>query len=189
MPRRTLSQVEKLQASSLGYLLIRCSQIWGDRAIAAVNAEAGAPVLREAHTRLLPHLQTPDGIRITELAKAVGVTKQATQPLVAELAEQGIVRIETDLDDARAKRVFLTEFGLEALMHGTGILLRIEDELAQRLGPRTRQALKTHLAKLLSALEGTASAAHAETNAPTTPPKRPPGASVRAAQRRRNQTR
>ncbi|MBL9006380.1 MAG: MarR family transcriptional regulator [Myxococcales bacterium] len=189
MPRRTLSQVEKLQASSLGYLLIRCSQIWGDRAIAAVNAEAGAPVLREAHTRLLPHLQTPDGIRITELAKAVGVTKQATQPLVAELAEQGIVRIETDREDARAKRVFLTEFGLEALLHGTGILLRIEEDLAPHLGPRARHALKTHLATLRSALEATASAAHADTSAAAAPPKRPPAASVRPTQRRRNQTR
>ena len=93
MAHRTLNQVRKLQAKSLGYLLIRCSQMWGDRAIAAVNREAGGPVLREAHTRLLPYLQTAEGIRITDLAKAVGVTKQAVQPLVSELAMVGIVRI------------------------------------------------------------------------------------------------
>ena len=100
MAHRTLNQVRKLQAKSLGYLLIRCSQMWGDRAIAAVNREAGGPVLREAHTRLLPYLQTAEGIRITDLAKAVGVTKQAVQPLVSELAMVGIVRIETDQQDA-----------------------------------------------------------------------------------------
>ena len=37
-------------------------------------------MLREAHTRLLPYLQDPAGIRITDLAQAVGVTKQAVQP-------------------------------------------------------------------------------------------------------------
>ena len=153
MARPTLAQVQKLQASSLGYLLIRCSQIWGDRAIAAVNAEAGAPVLREAHTRLLPHLQTRDGIRITDLARAVGVSKQATQPLVAELAAQGIVRIEADPQDARAKRVHLTDFGLQALLHGTGILVRIEGEIAPTLGRRGTDALKKHLADLLAILD------------------------------------
>ncbi len=141
-----------MQARSLGYLLIRCSQIWGDLAIAAVNLEAGAPVLREAHTRLLPHLQNPAGIRITDLALAVGVTKQAVQPLVAELASIGLVRIATDTEDARARRVFLTPFGLQALQHGTGILLQIEEELAPRLGERTRASLKKQLAKLLAVL-------------------------------------
>lgn len=186
MPRRTLSQVQKLQASSLGYLLIRCSQIWGDRAIAQVNAEAGRPVLREAHTRLLPYLQTPDGIRITDLAKAVGVTKQAAQPLVAELAEQGIVHIQPDRSDARAKRVFLTERGLDALVHGTGVLLRIEDELAQRLGPRARQALKTNLEKLLAVLQVPANSPPANS-----PPARAaaPKAAQSRVRRRRDHTR
>jgi DNA-binding MarR family transcriptional regulator len=133
-------------------LLIRCSQIWGDLAIAAVNLEAGAPVLREAHTRLLPHLQNPAGIRITDLALAVGVSKQAVQPLVAELATIGLVRIATDTEDARARRVFLTPFGLQALQHGTGILLQIEEQLAPRLGERTRASLRKQLAKLLAVL-------------------------------------
>jgi DNA-binding MarR family transcriptional regulator len=186
MPRRSLPQVQKMQAASLGYLLIRCSQLWGDRAIAAVNAEAGAPVLREAHTRLLPYLQTPDGIRISDLAKAVGISKQAVQPLVAELASQGIVRVETDPQDARAKRVFLTDFGLEALVHSTGILVRIEQELAPKLGSRSRQALKTHLPKLLQALQAEASPVptSARPAASTDPAVTTPRARRRAAQAR-----
>lgn len=159
MVRRTLNQVRKLQASSLGYLLIRCGQLWGDLAIESVNREAGAPVLREAHTRLLPYLQSADGIRITDLAHAVGVTKQAVQPLVSELATIGIVRIEPDPQDARARRVFLTDFGIEALLHGTGILLRIEAEVQPRLGKSAATVLKKHLAALLQLLQDTAVAA------------------------------
>lgn len=152
MVRPTLRQVQQMQARSLGYLLIRCSQIWGDRAIRAVNLEAGAPVLREAHTRLLPYLQDPAGIRITDLAQAVGVTKQAVQPLVAELATTGLVRVTPDAEDGRARRVFLTPFGLQALAHGTGILLQIEQLLLPQLGQRTCASLKRQLSKLLAVL-------------------------------------
>lgn len=173
MIRPTLRKVQRMQASSLGYLLIRCSQIWGDRAIAAVNLEAGAPVLREAHTRLLPYLQDPSGIRITDLAQAVGVTKQAVQPLVAELATIGLVRVEADANDARARRVYLTPFGLEALAHGTGILLQIEAELTPRLGQRTRDALKRQLSKLLAVLESSADGSDGKDDgtAPSAPTK------------------
>lgn len=180
MTRPTLRKIQRMQASSLGYLLIRCSQIWGDRAIAAVNLEAGAPVLREAHTRLLPYLQDPSGIRITDLAQAVGVTKQAVQPLVAELATIGLVRVEADANDARARRVFLTPFGLEALAHGTSILLQIEDELAPQLGQRTRDALKGQLTKLLAVLESSSDGSDKDDD--ETAPK-PPARSARQSNR------
>lgn len=175
---RSLAELEEMQATSLGYLLIRCAQRWGELGLAAVNREAGTPILREAHTRLLPHLTAEEGIRITDLARVVGVTKQAAQPLVAELAELGAVRIERDPEDARARRVFLTDFGVEALMHGAGVLQQIEAALAPRLGERGTTALKKHLAHLLAVLDDPSTAAdfeaaHARALA-ASPPRRIP---------------
>jgi DNA-binding MarR family transcriptional regulator len=83
------------------------------------------------------------------------VTKQAVQPLVAELADVGVVRIELDPDDARARRVHLTDFGVAALAHGAGILRRIEAEIRPHLGSKDVEALKRLLAELLVALEAT----------------------------------
>ncbi|MBL8936346.1 MAG: MarR family transcriptional regulator [Archangium sp.] len=83
----------------------------------------------------------------------VGVTKQAVQPLVAELAKQGLVRVEPDPDDARARRVTLTALGVEAMVHGTGVLERIEREVAPALGKAELEALKRSLRRLLAALE------------------------------------
>ena len=151
--KRRLEQLRKRQADSLGFLLIRCGQLWNERGIHQVNAEAGGAVLREAHTKLLPHLQAPEGIRITALAEQMGVTKQAVQPLVAELAEQGVVRVESDPDDARARRVTLTALGVEAMLHGTGVLERIERDVAPTLGKKELKALKQSLRRLLAALE------------------------------------
>lgn len=188
MARPTLRQIQQMQARSLGYLLIRCSQIWGDRAIAAVNFEAGGPILREAHTRLLPYLQNPAGIRITDLAQAVGVTKQAVQPLVAELVTIGLVRLETDAEDGRARRAYLTAFGLDALAHGTGLLLQIEEELAPQLGQRTRDGLRKQLAKLLAVLEAPPEPANPVQPGPPSPAQARTKSKGQAQSRRRPST-
>jgi DNA-binding MarR family transcriptional regulator len=148
-----LDHVRALQAQSLGYLLLRASQLWSERVLSIVHAEAGGPVVREAHTRLFPHLLAEGGIRITDLARALNVTKQAVQPLVAELGELGMVRVIADPDDARARRVLLTDHGVAAMVHGTGVLMRIEAEVAPRLGVRDTAHLKRLLAELVPALE------------------------------------
>lgn len=142
-----------MQAKSLGYVLIRCGQLFNERGMARVNAEAGGAMLREAHTRLLPHLQDPEGVRMTELARKLGVTKQAVQQLVSDMLEVGVVEVLSDPDDARARRVVLTELGVGAIQHGTGLLLDIERELGRAIGsPKLRQ-LHSLLTELLPALE------------------------------------
>lgn len=150
---KPLDHVRALQSESLGYLLLRAGQLWSERVLSIVHAEAGAPVVREAHTRLFPHLLAEGGIRITDLARVLGVTKQAIQPLVAELTELGMVRLVPDPDDARARRVLLTDHGVAAMVHGTGVLLRVEAELAPRLGTRDAAQLKRLLGQLLVLLD------------------------------------
>lgn len=153
MDMRRRRRLLTMQANSLGYLVIRCGQLWNDRGIAGVNAEAGAPVLREAHTRLIPLLLEPEGVRITELAARLEVSKQAVQPLVADLLGLGLVSVEVDPVDARARRVRLTDLGLEAMLHGTGVLRRIEATLRPRLGRAETRILKRLLTRLLKVLE------------------------------------
>lgn len=156
MQRRPIEHLLGIQAASVGFLLVRAGQLWSERVVALVRAEAGAPVVREAHTRLFPHLLVESGVRITDLARALGVSKQAVQPLVAELAAQSIVRVDVDPRDARARRVVLTDHGVAAMVHGTGVLLRVEAEIAPKLGARDTAALRRILTKLLPLLSGVA---------------------------------
>ncbi|MCK8496454.1 MarR family winged helix-turn-helix transcriptional regulator [Myxococcus fulvus] len=148
-----LEDVKKLQASSLGYVLIRCGQLFNELGMQAVNSEAGYPMMREVHARILPYLENPDGVRITELARSLGVTKQAVQPVIAELAEFGAVRIEPDPDDARARRVLLTEKGIAAMRHGTTKLVEIDRRVAKRLGADETRELHGLLTRLLEVLK------------------------------------
>ncbi len=151
--KRSLRELQRRQSASLGYLLIRCAQLWNTRAMAKVNAEAGAPVFREVHTRLLPYLQRPGGVRVGELGKKLDVTKQAAQQVVAEMKALGLVRLTRDPSDARARRVELTDFGVTASLHGTGVLEDIERTVTPRLGRRDARALRGLLGRLLRELE------------------------------------
>lgn len=148
-----IDEIRKLQGHSVGYLLIRTGQLYNERGIARVNQAAGMPLLREAHTRLLPHLLEPGGIRITELARRLDVTKQAIQQLIADMVEANVVRYEPDPEDARARRIVLTAPGLAAMKQGTQVLLDIETELRPEFDERKLKQLRTLLARLLDVLE------------------------------------
>jgi len=149
---KQLQDIRRLQEKSLGYLLIRAGQLYNERGMALVNAQGQGPLLRDAHTRLLPHLLDAEGVRITELARRLSVSKQAVQQLVADMVAAGVVAVEPDPEDARARRVVLTAHGALAMKHGTGVLVAIEQELAPLIHERTQKQLRPLLTRLLAAL-------------------------------------
>ena len=126
--KRDYDRLGALQAGSVGYALIMVARLWNETAIARVNLEAGRPMLREAHTRLLPYLSTT-GVRVTALAEQLGISKQAVSKLVSELAAERIVVVRPDPSDGRALQVSLTRFGLTAMLHGTSVLRAVEHSL------------------------------------------------------------
>lgn len=154
VPPRALAELRRRQLASVGYLLIRAGQLWNDLAIRRVNAEARAPRLRAAHTALLPHLLHPDGIRVTALARRLGVSKQAVHQLVGDMVRAAVVRVAPDPDDRRARRVHLTAHGVAAMAHGTGVLEAIEAGLAVEVGAREMARLRRGLRALHDLLGG-----------------------------------
>jgi DNA-binding MarR family transcriptional regulator len=148
-----LEELGRRQRESVGYLLIRAGQLWNERAIHRVNALAGAPVLRESHTRLLPLLSRPEGARVTELSRRLGLTKQAVQPLVAELKALRVVASKPDPSDRRASRIVLTPQGVSGVAKGNDVLREIEAELVGEYGRSEMKVLRKLLARLLTQLE------------------------------------
>src|SRR5262245_1592232 len=150
--------LEKAKQESAGQLLLKCARLLDEAAIARVNRQAGAPVLRPAHTKLFPHIDF-EGTRIVTVADRLGVSKQAASQWIAELAELEVVELVPDPDDGRAKRVRFTARGLAAIHHGLGVLRQIEQELAARVGARRMAGLKATLAQLAPILESLAAPA------------------------------
>lgn len=138
-------------APGLGPLLFECARLLDDIAQAEVNREAGARVLTPALVRLLPHLSR-DGIRPTELARRIDVSKQAVGQSLADLAGRGFVELVPDPADGRGRLVRLTPSGEAAYDHGRGVLAFYEAALGERLGRARVRALRDGLALVLGVL-------------------------------------
>lgn len=131
-------------------LLFRAARLVNERAVARVQTRGGR--LRTAHTTLLPHI-TSDGVRLTELADKLGVTKQAVGPLVDDLEREGIVERVDDPADRRAKLIRWTKRGERAVLEGIGVLAVLERDLAKTVGKQRMAALADTLEALIAAVE------------------------------------
>src|SRR5262249_39034328 len=110
--------------------------------------------LRIAHTTLFPHI-TSEGVRLTEIADKLGVTKQAIGPLVDDLERGGVVERGVDPADHRAKQIRRTKRRRPALRHGLGVLAELEAELAKTVGKRRLAVLANTLEAVIRAIEET----------------------------------
>jgi DNA-binding MarR family transcriptional regulator len=146
------SQLETAKQASVAQLLFKAARLWNSQAIEKIQAQTGGGAFRMAHTALLPHLDL-DGTRITELSKRLGISKQATSQLVKEMEGMGLVEMQPDPDDRRARRVCFSSAGREALFQGLDLLQNMEKDLAQSFGKEDMQYLQHLLKRLLHLLE------------------------------------
>lgn len=148
--------LEAAKRASTLQLLIRCARLVDERARSRIVDDAGRVLARQATMALVPHIAF-EGTRVVDLAEKLGITKQAVSRRVAELEELGVVALEADPLDGRAKRVCFTPRGLEAIAHGLGVLGQVERELAADLGTERMAELRCLLADLSDLLDRGAS--------------------------------
>jgi len=86
-----------------------------------------------AHIHITRHLAL-QGSRLTELAQAAGMTKQAMGKLVDQCEAWGLVLREDDPLDARARRVVFTDSGLAWLQAFQDAVLQAEQEFREAVG-------------------------------------------------------
>lgn len=86
------------------------------------------------------HLEL-QGSRLTDLAQAAGMSKQAMTTLVDECEAWGLVLRETDSRDARAKLVRFTPTGLEWLAAFESAVNQAQEELVQEVGEQVAQVM------------------------------------------------
>ena len=144
--------LERAKRASASQLLFRCARLLNELALSRARERSGLAI-RAAHTSLFPHIDL-EGTRLTELARRLGVSKQATAQLVDEMVAMRVLERVPDPDDARAKRIrFARRRGSIVLMEGLAMLGEIEAELARALGARRLEALRRTLLQLLDLLE------------------------------------
>ena len=102
---------------------------------------------------IAPHLTVlqypgPENMRPSDLAARTRMTKQALNYLLGQMEQLGYLTREDDETDQRFKRIRLTARGREASAAMREIVLEIEAEWTQKLGPQRFAELRDLLARL-----------------------------------------
>jgi DNA-binding MarR family transcriptional regulator len=94
---------------------------------------AGRDQISAAHIHITRHLAL-SGSRLTDLAQAAEMSKQAMLSLVDQCAAWGLVQREDDPRDARARRVVFTPVGLAWLQAFRDAVAQAEREFDEAVG-------------------------------------------------------
>jgi DNA-binding MarR family transcriptional regulator len=139
--QRNIAEFEAKKRASVAQLLMKCGRLLNDRGVESMREEMGFEGLRAAHTNLFPHIDL-EGTRLTDLAKRVGISKQAVGQLVDELEEMGALERVPDPQDGRAKLIrFGTDEDGPMLTRGLEVLSDLEAHMEQHIGSRRMKEL------------------------------------------------
>jgi DNA-binding MarR family transcriptional regulator len=144
-------QVREFQAASLQRHAIE----FGEWMVRASNSQAhalGHKDLRPAHARLMVFLGW-EGSRITDIAKAQDVSKNAVGQLVSELEALGYVERVPDPADGRAKIVRYTRQGRELIADAASIANQLDATIEGIVGARRFVELRSTLADICRHLD------------------------------------
>ena len=148
MPENTLStdenwQDDRWRQSHLGHWLGHAMRRFDERVLQLMARNPGVPLalanlaardqISAAHIHITRHLAL-QGSRLTELAEAAGMSKQAMGKLVDQCEAWGLVTREDDPLDARARRVVFTSVGLAWLQAFRDAVLQAEAEFREAVG-------------------------------------------------------
>jgi DNA-binding MarR family transcriptional regulator len=134
---------ESWRSAHLGHWLRLALQRFDVRVMECMAQHPGVPLglsnlaargqISAAHIHITRHLPLA-GARLTDLAAAAGMSKQAMGTLVNQCEAWGMVRREADAADARANRVVFTDTGLAWLAAYQEAVAQAEDELRSAVG-------------------------------------------------------
>lgn len=126
-------------------LMLIAYRAMDERVISAMR-EAGYDIT-VAQARLAQRI-AEDGSRLVDLAEQAQVTKQTASMLVAALEREGFVERVPDPTDGRARLIRFTPAGQAAADRAREVVMSVEQEWNEHLGPRLASALREALMSL-----------------------------------------
>ena len=124
----------------LRHLLLQRSTWFEERVMERARA-SGYDRVTPAMSRLFGHMAGRP-IGLSELARRLGITRQAVHQCTSEAARLGLIEFSADPANARVVRVQFTEAGWAMSAQATQDFDAIEAELCQRMGAANLDELK-----------------------------------------------
>ena len=128
----------------VGFLLAQALRRFNQRLLREFSAR-GFGEIRASYGSVLIPLFAKDGLRLAEVARRAGLSKQAITGIVKECEQDGLVLRERDPDDGRAFCLRLSGKGREFQRTAEAVLAGLDDELVRSLGKKEYEALKRAL--------------------------------------------
>ena len=138
--------MKKLVEQDQGYLIgtLAYALYWVDESLQASLAAAGWE--RMNRTRSMIMLSVTAGInRPADMARNLGVSRQAIHQLLQGLKDENILELVPDPKDKRAKMVKFSAEADDIRRDAQAILLGIEEEIRKRIGKTAFNGLKQAL--------------------------------------------
>ncbi|MDP3307093.1 MarR family winged helix-turn-helix transcriptional regulator [Methylotenera sp.] len=128
----TLLAMENSEITPMGRLLLDAFKWFDESLLASLNAQ-GWPNISHSQSIVMAYLPN-EGIRISELARRLGISRQAAQKSVSELEMAKLVTTEIDPTNLSAKTVILTHQGKAIVKAALDAFAEIEQQLSARIG-------------------------------------------------------
>jgi DNA-binding MarR family transcriptional regulator len=117
---------------------------WADKALRGRLAAKGWPEMTPAQSLVFASIDL-DGTRPSELARRIGVSRQAVHQTIAELVSVDLLTLVADPQDGRAKLAVVTDEGRRNIAAAQESLDEIEADLQSRIGSHAVAALRAAL--------------------------------------------
>ena len=132
-------------------LLIRVSQVETMDLVERLHARGHGAVQR-AHIAVLGNIHT-EGTRLVELARRLGVTRQAASQMVQQIEGKGFLERTADPDDGRAVLVRHTPAGRALLLDALTLMDEIENGYAELVGSKAMDQVRRTLRKIADSVD------------------------------------
>lgn len=135
--------IEYLRRKSLMQLLLNYYE-WFDENLQAMLSSSGEAAFSKSQSTIFINLAEGRNTAV-DIARHLGVSKQAVNKTVNELVDRGYLRLTVDDQDKRIKRIEPTTAGLEKGRQASEALLALEKELAGKIGEEAFHSLRKAL--------------------------------------------
>ena len=129
----------------------------GFRALASAATEElakrGHEDFRPAHEFAMRAIAS-GAVSASELGRRVSISKQAAAKTIALLKQRGYVASDVDANDARCKRLYVTELGFEVMATGEAIFDELRKRWGKEIGRSHVEDMERCLTKLLKGSRG-----------------------------------
>jgi DNA-binding MarR family transcriptional regulator len=132
-------------SNNLSRLLLEFGKDYERRILAALHVR-GHESVRPCHSAVFSNLGL-GAVRVTELAERAQITQQAMGKILKELERLGYVARDIDGNDRRAKKIALTELGLQLVRDSMEVVEEVRGHYASKIGGNDLDSLESQLAR------------------------------------------